>query len=235
MTQFPLTDRQKEILRSLVSGLKQNTIATEWILFYDRGNIQSIRGIDQTLWDTVWDGVKPSDFDKFVKCGFFRVSGANQQGIPVRYVLDDYAIIQAVESEFEQPKPDANSVSQPTYHFGNISGSNVNVGSTLNHVTQTLNNASSIPEDLKTELQTEITKLQTTLQSVSQEHQKDVERISRQIERLIDDLNQEQPDKESALITAEGLQKAARNIILVLPAIADITQRIFDIVTHIKL
>jgi predicted nucleotide-binding protein len=110
-----LTDKQKELLRSIVPGLKDGTVDTHWIIAYGDDSIMAIFGLDDdgSLWRTYWENVKYSDFDKFVKCGFFSVDYMGQYG-PESFILDDALIIASVESNFGETNVVVPKHSQPS-------------------------------------------------------------------------------------------------------------------------
>ncbi|MBZ0298504.1 MAG: hypothetical protein K8J31_02135 [Anaerolineae bacterium] len=91
-----LTDRQKDLLRSLVPGLEDGTVATEWSYAYGGGEILGIFGLDDQgeLWRNVWKGVTRADFDEFVACGFFRMKADGG------YIVRSQMIIDAVARNF---------------------------------------------------------------------------------------------------------------------------------------
>lgn len=96
MADCSLTARQKDMIRSLVSGLKDGTVETEWIIAYGGGKIEAIFGLDDqgVLWRSVWDGVTWADFDEFVGCGYFRQKSNGGYTLRVQPILD------AVENNF---------------------------------------------------------------------------------------------------------------------------------------
>jgi hypothetical protein len=96
-----LTERQKELLRSLVPGLNSGTIKDEWIYFSDRGRIRGIQGLEEAVWQQAWAGeVTLADFDAFTDCQFFRHKNGG------RYTLNVQRIVSAVESDFDETMND---------------------------------------------------------------------------------------------------------------------------------
>jgi hypothetical protein len=100
---YPLTDRQKNLLRSIAPGLQDGTVSPEWTISTGDNRIGMIHGLDRdgSLWREVWRGVKESDFDAFVRCGLFGVAGYSPDGRPVRFNLVVPNIIEAVNNDFE--------------------------------------------------------------------------------------------------------------------------------------
>ena len=68
-----LTERQNNLIKSLVEGLENGTVKDEWILSTGGDSIRHIFGLndDGNLWRDVWKGVTYGDFDAFVDCGLF--------------------------------------------------------------------------------------------------------------------------------------------------------------------
>ncbi len=105
MAEYSLNDKQRQLLRALVPGLKQVKIELEWQVMHG-ARFTAIFGtgiID--LRSAGWDQANHHDFDQLVDQGFFRVTQQNRQGQPVRYRLNHKDIIQAVETGFLLPSP----------------------------------------------------------------------------------------------------------------------------------
>jgi len=90
-----LTDRQKDLLRSLVPGLQDGMVKTDWMIVTDRGRPTGIFGLeDDELFRNIWKEATEADFDTFVDCGFFRWKGGS------RYTLNTGKIIYEIENNF---------------------------------------------------------------------------------------------------------------------------------------
>lgn len=109
---------------------------------------------------------------------------------------------------------------------GNISGSNINVKSTLTDVVQTITNAPHGSSDQKAELQQLIAQLNDALQKLPAEKASDAEAIGRMAEQTVKEATAEKPNKTMVQITSEGLKAATANIAAVLPAVVDIASKI---------
>ena len=93
-----LTERQKEMLRALLPGLKDGTVKTEWIIFGGSG----IVGVDwgsfsASVWRNVWRGVSEDDFNAFVACGLMHETSNGG------YRLFRDRMIEFIENGFQQP------------------------------------------------------------------------------------------------------------------------------------
>lgn len=95
MAIYSLTDRQKEMLRSIAPGLKDGSVKTEWVYLTGSGRIISILGLSNAKLQTeIWNNVTEADFDDFSEVGLFRLKGE------YRYTLNAQRIIDAVKSNF---------------------------------------------------------------------------------------------------------------------------------------
>ena len=71
---YSLTDRQKEMLRSIVPGLQDGTVKTEWkVYFFGEG--VAVDGLEDDLLNNQWADIKEADFDDFVEATLFRWKG----------------------------------------------------------------------------------------------------------------------------------------------------------------
>ena len=112
-----------------------------------------------------------------------------------------------------------------TINISNISGSNINVKSTLEHVTQSIG---ALPGDpaAKNELQQLIARLHAELQKAPADKQADAEAVAETAKDLVDKAAKEKPNRTVVQISAEGLKHAAANIAAVLPTVPPIATRI---------
>ncbi len=93
---YSLTDRQKEMLRSIAPGLRKpdGTVKTDWKIVNDRGEIIDIIGLDDKLRGEFWTTASVADLDDFVDCRLFRFKGDRA------YTLSASKIIDVVDSNF---------------------------------------------------------------------------------------------------------------------------------------
>lgn len=105
MAEYKLNDKQRQLLRALVPGLKQAKIELEWQVMHG-ARFTAIFGNGKiNLRLLGWHQADHGDFDQFVDQGFFQVTKHNRQGQPVRYRLNPEGIVQAVENGFLFPPP----------------------------------------------------------------------------------------------------------------------------------
>jgi hypothetical protein len=111
------------------------------------------------------------------------------------------------------------------YNIGDITGSIVNMDSTLDQVTQNIGSA-NIDDSVKKQLADLISQLKTELQKVPASKNEDAEAITESAKALVEAGIKAQPNKTSVKITAEGLKKAAENIAGVMPMVLTIASSI---------
>jgi len=102
MTSHNLTERQKNLLRSIVPGLKNGNISSQWTLTYNNAHISSIQGLgtEGSLWREIRDNITDTDLDLFEKCSFFTCTQIDITGLKIVYSLNTASIINAVENNF---------------------------------------------------------------------------------------------------------------------------------------
>ncbi len=124
-----------------------------------------------------------------------------------------------------QMAPEGTTTMGDTINISNVSGSNINVKSTLEHVTQTI---SALPGDpaAKDELQQLIVQLHAELQWAPTDKQADAEAVAETAKDLVDKAAKEKPNRTLVQISAEGLKQAAANIAAVLPTVLPIATKI---------
>ena len=120
---------------------------------------------------------------------------------------------------------------------GPISGSNINIGSTLTNVVQSVRNGlpSADPSDRET-LAKLLEDLQTQLKSVPEQvpdQTKDAATLERRAKELIDEASAEEPDKVEVEERSNKFKKAAENIGKALPVVAGLVPQIVSIIGNI--
>lgn len=231
MPKYQLTERQKNLLRSLVPGLKSGQVESEWIIVYGDDRILGIFGLDDDgqLWRATWDGVDYSDLEVFEDCGFLKHTRI-ERGIKTNYILKEAAIIEAVENDFEIPA--VSSASQSTINI-HASGSIVNLQSTLENVSQVIHNAPQLDNNFKAELTSLIEQLTAALSEVPDEYAEDAEAIAVEARRLAEDVSRPKPNRRSIQISADGLKRAAQNLAAITPPVVTIVQSIVELVQKV--
>lgn len=116
-----------------------------------------------------------------------------------------------------------------TFHLsGNFQGAIINLGSSLNQVTQTINNAPGLDPALREELQKLVGQLQESLQQVPLNKAEEAQAVAESAETLINQATKEKPNKTLLQISGEGLKQAAQNLAVVVPAVLTIATQIVD-------
>lgn len=111
------------------------------------------------------------------------------------------------------------------YHFGDVTGSIINIDSTLEQVTQTIGSA-NIEDSAKKQITELIEQLKTELQKVSLDNKEEAEALADTAKALLDASTKASPNKATVKITAEGLMKAAENLASAMPKVLSIASGI---------
>ena len=109
---------------------------------------------------------------------------------------------------------------------GDFRGAIVNIKSTLENVTQTVNAITGGDPSAKAELQQLLKQLSETLQQVPPEHAEAAEAVAETAKTLVETATQEKPNKIMVQITGEGLKKAAENLQAIMPAVLTLATQI---------
>jgi hypothetical protein len=111
---------------------------------------------------------------------------------------------------------------------GNFGGSNVNVGSTLTNVNQSIGAMPQADQAEKDQLKQLIEQLHAALQQAPAERQADAEAVATFAQQLVENAVKPQPNKPIVQGTGMMLKQAAENIAGVLPTVLTIATRIVD-------
>lgn len=126
-----------------------------------------------------------------------------------------------------QPTVNANNTTNTSITIsGNVSGSILNINSTLNDASQVVNAAPGLSSDVKSELMALIEELNQVLQEAPDEVVEDAEAVAESAKDLVAAATKEQPNRSRVRITKEGLEKAATNIASVLPRVLPVAMEI---------
>jgi len=113
---------------------------------------------------------------------------------------------------------------------GDFRGANVNIQSTLSHVTQTIGALPGVDLTTKAELERLVQQLNAALQQAPPDQTEDAEAVAQSAELLVETASQEKPNKRMVEITGEGLKQAAQNIAHVMPTVLGIATQIVETV-----
>lgn len=230
MKLYPLTERQKIMIRSLEIHFNSDQPTTEILILHAYGKIDLIHGIHPSCLPS-WENVTDADFSTFVRCGFMSVEGSNKFGKSDRFALREYEILEAIKHDFmiSEPTPVLTGV-QVSFDGANITGSNLNIASTLNDVHQQIQNAPALSDDFKAQISQLLQQLREEMAQVPADYADDVEILAEQTNQLAQELSAEKPRLKKAIITAEGLKKAAENLVSVVPYAVKIATRIVEVI-----
>jgi hypothetical protein len=230
MARCSLSDRQKDLLRSIAPGLKDGTVDTEWSIFTGDDRIIAIMGLDRDgkLWQEMWeDKVRFSDFAAFERCGFFQQAGKD------RFILFEQAIIDAVERNFQEETEASTLVSGNQYNIsGDFSQSNINIGSLLNNVSQSIVTGPHGDEVSRQELAKLIDQLNAALQEIPSGYDEELEAVTSSTEEIARELNKEKVNKIRLKISGEGLVKAAEHLSGIVPKVLVLATQISNFVAQ---
>jgi hypothetical protein len=121
-------------------------------------------------------------------------------------------------------------MSKDKVHVSNVVGP-VNIKSQLDHVTQIVKNASSLPQDKRQEFAELIEELQSAIKAALEKRPEDSERVVRTAELVATEVAKEKPDKGFLNITVEGLKQAAKAVEDIAPAVLSVAAKIASFVT----
>lgn len=228
MSSYQLTEKQKKLLRSVVPGLKDGTVKTEWTLLTGDDRILEIFGFNDegVLWREGWDKVSHADFEVFERNGFLYCTRFDQNGFKVSFALDEAKILEAVENNFELP------FTSPPVHVVSHGGI-VNIQSTFHDSHQLIQNAAQLDDNFKAELNTLMEQLNSALIHVPDEYADEVEAVTIEAGRLAEDLSRDKPNKRSVIISAQGLRKAAENLAGISAPVIAIVESIIALVVKV--
>jgi len=111
---------------------------------------------------------------------------------------------------------------------GNISGSNVNIGSTLTNVNQSISAMPQGDQAEKDQLKQLIEQLNAALQQAPADRQAEAEAVATFAQQLVETAAKPQPNKPIVQGTGMMLKQAAQNIAGVLPTVLTIATQIVD-------
>jgi len=103
---------------------------------------------------------------------------------------------------------------------------NINIGSHLENVTQTINASSNLQPEKRRELAALVQELKTALEPVAKTHPEDSNRVAETVELAVNEATKAKPNQGFLKITAEGLKEAANALKDVAPAVLVVTGKV---------
>ncbi len=116
-------------------------------------------------------------------------------------------------------------------NFSNVSGSNVNIDSMLEQVTQSVNAIPRVTQAEREQLAALVLELSSILKEAPKEADEDARRIADRVDTLVKEAQQEKPDKEKVDFSLDSLRKAAENVATVLPTVLPVAIQLAE---HIR-
>jgi hypothetical protein len=113
---------------------------------------------------------------------------------------------------------------------GTFSGSNLNIGSILSNVSQSVASAAQAEQSEKEQLEQLVTQLRSALQQAPADRQAEAEAVAIFAQQLMDNATNPKANKAVVQLTAATLKQAAESIAAVLPAVLTISTQIVNVV-----
>ena len=203
MVKYQLTTKQRDILSAASYGLRNGSVKSPWILVLNRGDLHGVKGFP----NAVELGVSERDFRVLLKYGFLEA----RSGIGQNRTFDvmEQRIHDAVSSDFEDPS----SVSQdmpPTVIVEQGAGSYLNLTVSSQHVTQTINASTSLPDEVKVKLDREAGILYEKIGETQKSHPQESRALEKHLRRLVEDSSEPEPDKQDVTDSLSRLERAAQ-------------------------
>lgn len=102
----------------------------------------------------------------------------------------------------------------------------VNIKSRLDHVQQTVRNASSMAGEKRTELAELVRQLQEALAPAAEKNAEDAAQVTRAAEMVVAEATKEKPNRGMLSISAEGLKEAAKSVAEIAPTVISVAGKI---------
>lgn len=102
-------------------------------------------------------------------------------------------------------------------------------GDQINYGNITFGGAPSAPDDVRAELERLIIELNTALKQVPDESKEDAETVEMLAQEAMDEASKDEPRRKMLEIKGENLKKAAENLLVVSPIVAQIVKNLLMI------
>jgi hypothetical protein len=110
----------------------------------------------------------------------------------------------------------------------------VNIKSRLDHVTQTVQQATGWSDERKEQLKTLVAELHTGLHELEKQRPEDADRVAKTAELVVAEATKAKPDKGFLSITAEGLKQAAQAVADIAPLVLSAANQIAAFVVGLR-
>lgn len=205
MVKYQLTPNQKEILRAAAKGLRDKTVKRQWNIYTHGGEWlgDGIKGFP----GAIEMGLTLTDLRDFEEYGFVRL--LNKNGGYYLYEVREQTILDAVNSDFEDPRSLLQDI-PPTVIVEQGAGSYLNLTVSSQHVTQTINASTSLPDDVKVKLDEEAAILYERIGETQKSHPQESRTLEKHLRRLVEDVSEPEPDKQDVTESLSRLERAAQ-------------------------
>ncbi len=223
MTNYRLTDRQKDMIRALVPGLQDGTIKTGWTVAHGDGRIVAIGGFrNAEIQNNQWSDVNDGDLAAFVNCGFMNIEWRKQS--QVRYTLNEGNIFHTVDNDFEDSE-------QPRVNHVTISaGDNsiINYQSTLTNVQQSIGAATPLSDSDKAQLTDLIEQFKKVLAGAElpEDEAEEAEAAAQDVKDAVDQLNAGKPNRKIIKSRVDEFERRIEIVGRIVPPIIAIGAKI---------
>ena len=231
MPKYQLTDKQKNILRVASKGLRCGTVKTEWTWYtmqsgtsgdeLDLINGAGFPGAEEL-------GVKLADLTIFVQLGFLHRAGEREY-----YHVNEQAIHDAVDNDFEMPDQTVPSTNVQTNIHGNVIGSNINSAQYMENISQKAGTSEFLPLDIQDYIQNKVAELQQELKDFEETHRREIREVNRGLEIVMEDLADSEPDMQNVIGALARLKRAGEKLIfapLAKELVREIAEKISSII-----
>jgi hypothetical protein len=208
---YPLNEKQKQMIRSLAVALRDRTVSTHFLAVRDLQGTELVpldKGLSAEKLSG-WEDFNEGDLGKFTKLGFFQLVKSNKDS--TEYTIDDFSVCEADERNFVYLETGPVQGSTTIFHGNTFTGI-TNINATLNNSTQYINDSPSLEDDFKKQFNALLDQLKQQLADVPEEAQPDANELAKYAERMAQDISEKEPDKEAVGFSAKKFERAAVNI-----------------------
>lgn len=229
MPKYQLTDDQKKMLRAASKGLRHRTVKTEWTWF-------TMPSDTRELYFEITDGfpaakglgIKQSDLRDFEQLRFLHAISGRKA-----YHVNEQAIHDAVDNDFEMPDQTVPSTTVQTNIHGNVIGSNINTAQYMENIAQTVQSSKFLSSDNKAEIQNKVAELQQELKGFEETYSREIREVTRSLDIVMEDVADYEPDRQNVTGSLDRLKRAGEKLIfapLAMKLVSEIADKISSII-----
>ena len=233
MPKYQLSERQKNILRAVSTGLRQGTVKTKWlwiVMPLDTDDFDSeliVTGFP----DAETLGIELSDLHYFAELGFLQVT--DKGGIEGTCELFEQVIHDAVDNDFEMPNQTVSSTNFQTNIHGNVIGSNINTAQYMEYISQNVGSSDLLSPDMQADILNKVAELQQELKEFEVTHSRVIREVNRSLDIVMEDLADSEPDRTNVTGSLDRLKRVGEKLIfapLAMKLVGEIVDKISSIV-----